>query len=131
MYLRFSPFEGSRVAVVVFDEFIDRMAQLSNTGKVGSLQGLAAQDTKPNLNLIEPRGVSWSEMKMHIGVSSQPTILFWLNECSAGFGAGCGIEGMMLAQLIEDLGLDGPAETRRFEAFCSRFAIPCQNSDLR
>ena len=78
MYLRFSPFEGSRVAIVVFDEFIDRMAQLSNTGKVGSLQGLAAQDTKPNLNLIEPGGVGWSEMKMHIGVSSQPTILFWL-----------------------------------------------------
>src|SRR6202047_3822461 len=77
-HLRFSPFEGSRVAIVVFDEFIDRMAQLSNTGKVGSLQGLAAQDTKPNLNLIEPGGVSWSEMKMHIGVSSQPTILFWL-----------------------------------------------------
>ena len=78
MDLRFSPFEGSRVAVVVFDEFVDRVAQLSNTCKVGSLQGLAAQDTKPNLNLIEPGGVSWSEMKMHIGVSSQPTILFWL-----------------------------------------------------
>ena len=78
MYLRFSPFEGNRVAIVVFDEFIDRMAQLSNTGKVGSLQGLAAQDTKPNLNLIEPGGVGWSEMKMHIGVSSQPAILFWL-----------------------------------------------------
>src|ERR1700758_191631 len=78
MYLRFSPFEGSRLAIVAFDEFIDRMAQLSNTGKVGSLQGLAAQDTKPNLNLIEPGGVGWSEMKMHIGVSSQPTILFWL-----------------------------------------------------
>src|ERR1700730_3880251 len=53
MYLRFSPFEGSRVAIVVFDEFIDRMAQLSNTGKVGSLQGWAAQDTKPNLNQVE------------------------------------------------------------------------------
>src|SRR5258708_4468232 len=78
MYLRFSPFEGSRVAIVVFDEFIDRMAQLSNTGKVGSLQGLAAQDTKPNLNLIEPGGVGWREMKMDIGVSSQPAILFWL-----------------------------------------------------
>src|SRR6202521_2569961 len=78
MYLRFSPFEGCRVAIVAFDEFIDRMAQLSNTGKVGSLQGLAAQDTKPNLNLIEPGGVGWSEMKMHIGVSSQPAILFWL-----------------------------------------------------
>ena len=78
MYLRFSPLEGSRVAVIVFDEFIDRMAQLSDTGKVGSSQGLAAQDTKPNLNLIEPGGVGWSEMKMHIGVSSQPTILFGL-----------------------------------------------------
>ena len=78
MYLRFGPFEGSRVAIVVFDEFIDGMAQLSKTGKVGSLQGLAAQDTKPNLNLIEPGGVGWGEMKMHVGVSFQPTILFWL-----------------------------------------------------
>ena len=57
MYLRFSPFEGSGVAVVAFDEFIDGMAQLSNTGEVGSLEGLAAQDAKPNLDLIEPRGV--------------------------------------------------------------------------
>ena len=78
MHLRFSPFEGSRLAIVVFDEFIDGMAQLSNTGKVGSSQSLAAQDTEPNLNLIEPGGVGWSEMKMDIGVSSQPTILFWL-----------------------------------------------------
>ena len=78
MDLRFSPLEGSCVTIVVFDEFVDRMAQPSNTGKVGSSQGLTAQDTKPNLNLIEPRGVGWSEMKMHIGVSSQPTILFWL-----------------------------------------------------
>ena len=78
MDLRFSPFEGSRLAIVAFDEFIDRVAQLSNAGKVGSSQGLAAQDTKPNLNLIEPGGVGGSEMKMHIGVSSQPTILFWL-----------------------------------------------------
>ena|SRR5215471_20442291 len=78
MYLGFGPFEGSGVGIVVFDEFIDGMAQLSDTGKVGSSQGLAAQDTKPNLNLIEPGGVGWSEMKMHVGVSSQPTILFWL-----------------------------------------------------
>src|SRR6202021_4065874 len=78
MDLRFSPLEGSCVTIVVFDEFVDRMAQLSNAGKIGSLQGLAAQDTKPNLNLIEPGGVGWSEMKMHIGVSSQPTILFGL-----------------------------------------------------
>ena len=78
MDLGFGPFEGSRLGVVVFDEFIDGLAQLSDTGKVGSSQGLAAQDTKPNLNLIEPGGVGWSEMKMHVGVSSQPTILFWL-----------------------------------------------------
>src|ERR1700736_3094984 len=78
MDLRFSPFEGSCVAIVVSDEFVDRMAQLSNAGKVGSSHGLPAQDTKPHLNLIEPGGVGWSEMKMHIGVSSQPTILFWL-----------------------------------------------------
>ena len=63
MDLRFSPFEGSRLAIVAFDEFVDRMAQLSNTGKVGSSQGLAAQDTKPNLNLIEPGGAGRSELR--------------------------------------------------------------------
>ena len=78
MDLRFSPFEGSGVAIVVFDEFIDGMAQLSNTGKVGSSEGLTAQDTEPDLNLIEPGGVGWSKMKMHIGVSFQPAVLFWL-----------------------------------------------------
>ena len=78
MHLGFGPFEGSRVAIVAFNEFVDGMAQLSHTGKVGSSRGLAAQDTKPNLNLIEPGGAGWSEMKMHVGVSSQPTILFWL-----------------------------------------------------
>jgi hypothetical protein len=52
--LRFGSFEGNRVAIVALDEFIDSTAQLSNTGKVGSSQGLAAQDTKPNLNPIEP-----------------------------------------------------------------------------
>jgi hypothetical protein len=32
---------------------------------------------------------------------------------------------------LEDLGLDGPALTRRFEAYCSRFGVPCQHSELR
>jgi len=49
---RLSPFEGSRVAVVVLDELIDGMGQLSNTGEVGSLQGLAAQNTSPCLTLF-------------------------------------------------------------------------------
>jgi hypothetical protein len=52
MYLRFNPFEGSRLAIVAFDEFIGGLAKLSNTGKVGSSQGLAAQDTETNLNRI-------------------------------------------------------------------------------
>ncbi len=70
MYLRFSPFEGSRLAIVAFDEFIDRVVQLSNTGQVGSLQGLAAQDTKPNLNLIEPGGAGLIEAE-HAGVFAE------------------------------------------------------------
>jgi hypothetical protein len=108
MYLGFGPFEGSRLAIVAFDEFIDGMAQLSHTGKVGSSQGLAAQDTKPNLNLIEPGGVGWSEMKMHIGVSSQPTILFWLV-------AGKIIQNHMNF-LIEMFGQDSVHELQEFPA---------------
>ena len=36
MDLRFSPFEGSRLAIVGFDKFVDGLAQLSHTGKAGS-----------------------------------------------------------------------------------------------
>jgi hypothetical protein len=39
--------------------------------------------------------------------------------------------GRQASPTLADLGLDEPAETRRFEAYCSRFGIPCQNSELR
>ncbi len=78
MYLGFGPFEGSRIVIVVLDEGVDGVAQLCHAGEVCPLEGLAAQDTKPDLNLVEPRSVGWSEMKMHIGVSLQPAILLWL-----------------------------------------------------
>jgi Sulfotransferase family len=32
---------------------------------------------------------------------------------------------------LKDLGLDEPTLMRRFEAYCSRFEIPCQQSELR
>ena len=32
---------------------------------------------------------------------------------------------------LKDLELDEPALTRRFEAYCSRFGVPCQHSELR
>ena len=62
----------------MFDEFIDGMAQLGNTGEVGSLQGLAAQDAKPNLDLIEPRGVGGAANKRDIPYQS--LIKVWLSE---------------------------------------------------
>jgi hypothetical protein len=39
--------------------------------------------------------------------------------------------GRHASPTLADLGLDGPAETRRFEGYCSRFGIPCQHSELR
>jgi hypothetical protein len=37
-------------------------------GKICDLEALAAQDTKPNLDLIEPRGVGGSENELSIKV---------------------------------------------------------------
>ena len=39
------------------NELIDRLAQLSNTGKGGTPQSITAQKTEPDLDLIQPRAM--------------------------------------------------------------------------
>jgi hypothetical protein len=51
------PFEGSCLFIVGADEVIDRLTQLFDIDKAGSLERLAAQNAKPAFNLIKPGSV--------------------------------------------------------------------------
>ena len=72
------PLEGMGVLIVGSDEGIDLPAKLAWRGEAGAGQGPARQDGEPNFNLIEPRGVGRSEMKMDVLVAGQPAIVFGL-----------------------------------------------------
>ena len=76
MDLRFCPSEGSSGLVVGLDECIDVAGELVNAGEAGAAEGLAGQDREPALDLIEPRGMGWCEMKVDLRMLSQPSIFF-------------------------------------------------------
>jgi len=40
-------------------------------------------------------------------------------------------KGRYGSRTLENLGMDGPCLTRRFEGYCSRFGIPCQHREWR
>jgi hypothetical protein len=42
------------------------------------MERLAAQYAKPAFNLIKPRGVGWSKMKMDIGMALEPAVVLGL-----------------------------------------------------
>ena len=73
--LDFFPFKGRRPWVVDLDKFVNGLAQLPDRSEAGSLEGTAAENAEPDFNLIEPAGPSRGEMKMHLRMPSQPTIL--------------------------------------------------------
>jgi hypothetical protein len=62
------------VLIVGGDEGIDLFAQLTWRGEAGIGQGPARQDGEPDFDLIEPRGMGRSEMKMDVLVAGQPAI---------------------------------------------------------
>ena len=57
---------------------IDRFAQLLDIDKTGAPQGLAAQNAKPALHLVEPRSVGWGKMKMDVRMALEPTVVLGL-----------------------------------------------------
>jgi len=75
---RFSPFKGRCCLIVRGHELVDRLAQFPRRGKAGPLQGLAGENAKPTLQLIQPGGVGGGVMKMDLGMASQPAIGFGL-----------------------------------------------------
>lgn len=78
LYNPFRPFKGRGSLVVTRYKIIDRIAQLLDRGKSGSLQGLAAEDPGPAFNLVEPRGVGGRVMTLDAGVACEPTVVLRL-----------------------------------------------------
>ena len=72
------PFEGCRVLIPAGNESFDCLDEHPEAGKVCALKGAAAQDAKPAFNLIEPGAVRGNKVKMHIGMSLEPAVLFGL-----------------------------------------------------
>src|SRR6476660_3672437 len=70
----FSPDEGRSVFIVAVDKGIDVLAQLFDRGEGGAAQRLSLQDGEPNLDLVEPGSPRWSEVKVDVLVTRQPTI---------------------------------------------------------
>jgi hypothetical protein len=51
---------------------------ISTLVKLAPLQGAAAQDAKPTLNLVEPATMGGSKMKMHVRMGFKPAGVFGL-----------------------------------------------------
>ncbi len=65
----FGPLEWRRGLVVGGREQVNGLPQLLDRGKAGSPERLAAQDTEPALDLIEPRCVGRGVMKVDLGMA--------------------------------------------------------------
>ena len=76
--LLFPPFEGGGSLVIGLDKIINRLPQLSGGSEAGSFEGAATQDAEPDLNLVEPTGVSGGVVKMDVFVAAQPGVAFRL-----------------------------------------------------
>jgi hypothetical protein len=72
------PFEGSCLLVVSIDEVIDRFTELFDIDKAGSLEGSAAQNAKPALNLIKPGSVGGRKVQKHVGMALEPAVVLGL-----------------------------------------------------
>ena len=72
------PFERVGFGVIGSNEGINALADLLGAGETCPGQGLADQDTEPDLDLIEPRAVGRREMKVDVLMPCQPAILLGL-----------------------------------------------------
>lgn len=76
--LHLRPFERRGGLVVNFNECVNFLAQFSNAAEIGSAQSLAAENTEPNLDLVEPRGMGWGVVKVYLWMLRQPPVIFRL-----------------------------------------------------
>src|SRR5689334_23755637 len=72
------PLERLSVLVVCGDEGVDLVANLPRRGEAGAGQGFAGEDREPDFDLVEPPGMGRGEVKVAVGVSGQPAIVFGL-----------------------------------------------------
>ena len=68
------PNERLGVNVGVLDEMIDLSDQLFHASECSPADGLLGDDIEPDLDLIEPRGISWSEVDLVARSAGQPAL---------------------------------------------------------
>src|SRR5512133_413788 len=72
------PGERFCALVVADDEGIDLLPDLLGGGEGGPLERGAAENGEPDLDLVQPGGVGWREMEMHVGMACQPEVTLGL-----------------------------------------------------
>jgi len=73
-HLPLSPFKGSRILVVDLQEPIYRFPHLPRQGEAHPFQGPSGEDAEPNLNLVQPGGMSRGMVEMDVRMPGKPTI---------------------------------------------------------
>ena len=59
-----------RAPLPVLSEGIDAISDLLGRGEAGALEGGAAEDREPDLDLVHPGGVGRREVEAHVGMTS-------------------------------------------------------------
>lgn len=72
-----APLKRSGLLIIRFDKPVDSLPQLAGRGKTGSFESLAAEDTEPDFNLIQPTGMGRCVMELHITCGAPASRLFW------------------------------------------------------
>ncbi len=62
--MNLSPFEGEAIGIVGLDESFNVGDEVGDAGETGPAERLAAEDGKPDLDLIEPGGMRGGEVKV-------------------------------------------------------------------
>ena len=68
MHDGFGPDERSCGVVIAGDEAVDVLHQCADAAERAALEGLAGQDGKPDLDLVQPGSMGRRVMQMHVGV---------------------------------------------------------------
>src|SRR3954464_12892946 len=68
------PGERIGAGIVAFDEGIDAISDLLGRGEAGAVEGGAAEDGEPDLDLVHPGGVGRREVEADVGVPGQPPV---------------------------------------------------------
>jgi len=70
------PFKRSSLHIVGFKESVDCCAYLLRRGEASVPKHPSRKNAEPDLYLVEPTRLRWSEVKVHVLVSGKPPIVF-------------------------------------------------------